>query len=185
VRIVAGEFGSRRLTAPRAGPTRPTSDRAREALFAALGPVDDDRCLDLFAGTGALGLEALSRGAASCVFCEIDPAARRALEANIAALGVHDRARVRPVDARRVLRSDAREGRRYDLVLVDPPYAATAAFLSDLRLRLPAVLAADGRVVLESAAREQVDVSGFDVLSERRVGAARLTIMRPSAASGR
>ena len=79
MRIVGGEFGSRRLTAPR-GATRPTSDRARESLFATLGSVEGDACLDLFAGTGALGLEALSRGAASCVFCEIDPAARRALE---------------------------------------------------------------------------------------------------------
>jgi len=177
MRIVAGEFGSRRLTVPR-GPTRPTSDRAREALFAALGPVEGDACLDLFAGTGALGLEALSRGAASCVFCEVDPAARRALEANIAAVGVAGRCRVRAVDARRLLRSDAREGRRYDLVLVDPPYVATAAFLPDLRLRLPDVLAADGRVVVETAARDEVRLAGFALLSERRVGAARLTILR-------
>ncbi len=180
MRIVAGEFGSRRLTAPR-GPTRPTSDRARESLFAALGSVEGDACLDLFAGTGALGLEALSRGAASCVFCEVDAAARRALEANIAALGVAGRCRVRPVDARRLLRADAREGRRYDLVLIDPPYATAAAFVPDLRLRLPPVLSVDGRVVLETSAREAIDLEGFDVLSERRVGAARLTVMRPAA----
>ncbi|CAA9536584.1 MAG: 16S rRNA (guanine(966)-N(2))-methyltransferase [uncultured Thermoleophilia bacterium] len=179
MRIVAGEFGSRRLTAPR-GATRPTSDRARESLFATLGSVEGDACLDLFAGTGALGLEALSRGAASCVFCEIDPAARRALEANIAALGVGPRCRVRPVDARRLLRADAREGRRYDLVLVDPPYAAAAAFVPELRLRLPAVLTADGRVALETAAREEVALEGFEVLSDRRVGAARLTVLRAS-----
>jgi 16S rRNA (guanine966-N2)-methyltransferase len=178
MRIVAGEFGSRRLQSPR-GSTRPTSDRAREALFAALGSVEGDACLDLFAGTGALGLEALSRGAATCVFCEVDGPTRRVLAANIAALGVADRCEIRGVDARRLLRAEAREGRRYDLVLLDPPYASLPELLPDLHRHLRAVVTPEGRAVLESSLRDVAVPDGFRVVSARRVGSTRLAILAP------
>jgi 16S rRNA (guanine966-N2)-methyltransferase len=184
MRIVAGRLGSRRLIAPR-GATRPTSDRARESLFAALASVEGAACLDLFAGSGALGLEALSRGASSCVFCEIERAALDALAANIEALGVGERCTVRRVDARRLLRDDARAGRRYDLVLIDPPYPALQSFLPVLRRSLPSVVREGGRVVVESPAAVEVDLAGLDVLSTRRVGAARLTILAAGAGGAR
>ena len=179
MRIVGGSLGSRRLTAPR-GPTRPTSDRARESLFAALGPLDGARCLDLFAGSGALGLEALSRGAAHCTFCEVDRAALAALRRNVTALGVEDRARVRALDARRLVRAEAETGARYDLVLVDPPYRALQHFLPTLERHLSRLVAPDGRIVIESAAGDEVAPAGFSLLSRRRVGAASLAILTPT-----
>src|SRR4029078_7262177 len=122
MRIVAGAFRSRRVVAPRGADTRPTSDRAREALFAMLGDVEGDRALDLFAGSGALGFEALSRAAASCTFVERDRAALEALRTNVAALGVGDRCTVRATDVRRALRADAAAGRQYHPLVIDPTY---------------------------------------------------------------
>jgi 16S rRNA (guanine966-N2)-methyltransferase len=120
VRIVAGEFRSRRLVAPAGTDTRPTSDRAREALFAMLGDVTGVRALDLFAGSGALGLEALSRGAASADFVELNPPSLRALEANIAALGVDGQARIHRGDALRF--AEHLPAGAYDVAFADPPY---------------------------------------------------------------
>jgi 16S rRNA (guanine966-N2)-methyltransferase len=175
MRIVAGELGSRRLVVP-AGATRPTSDRLRESLFAALGDVGGDGCLDLFAGSGALGLEALSRGAASCDFCEVDPAALAALRTNVTALGLDGRARVRALDARRALRADARAGRRYDLLLIDPPYATLRDFLPALDRFCGRLAAPGARLVLESAAGAEPAIRGFVLASRRRAGAAELSI---------
>ncbi len=120
MRIVAGAYGGRRLTAPRGGRVRPTSDRVREALFSILGTVAGARVLDLFAGSGALGIEALSRGAAEATFVDSAPAAARAVRANLDALGIG--AEVRRADARAFLRSARAGGRQYDLVFLDPPY---------------------------------------------------------------
>jgi 16S rRNA (guanine966-N2)-methyltransferase len=182
LRIVAGAFRSRRLVAPK-GPTRPTSDRARESLFGALGDVGGAACLDLFAGSGALALEALSRGAASATLVEVDPAALAAIRANVDALGVRDRIRVLPRDARRVLRDEAREGRRYDLLLIDPPYDALYDVLPVLDRHLAAIAAPGARVVVEAAAGSEIPLDGFDLGSRRRVGAAELFIFskRPGA----
>ncbi len=177
MRIVAGAFRSRRLVAPR-GPTRPTSDRARESLFGALGDVEGASCLDLFAGSGALALEALSRGAAHATLVEVDPAALRAIDANVSALGVRDRVRVVRRDARRVLRDEAREGRRYDLVLIDPPYDALYDVLPVLDRHLEAIAAPGARVVVEAAAGTSVGLASFALASRRRVGAAELSIFR-------
>src|SRR4051812_46679921 len=129
MRIVAGELGGRRLRTPRGQGVRPTSDRARGALFQVLGHGGGVDAPDLFAGSGALGLEALSRGAASCLFSDDDAAAVACVRANVEALGVQDRARVRRADFRRVLADEAREGRRYGLLLVDPPYTLLPRFL--------------------------------------------------------
>jgi 16S rRNA (guanine966-N2)-methyltransferase len=90
VRVVAGEHRGQRLAAPRRPGTRPTADRVREALFSLLGPVDDLRVLDLYAGSGALGIEALSRGAAAATFVDSDPAAARAVRSNLERIGIED-----------------------------------------------------------------------------------------------
>src|SRR5256714_13521351 len=124
LRIVAGKWGGRRLRAPRGRDVRPTSDRVREALFAILGPLDGARVLDLFAGSGALGLEALSRGAASATFVGRSPAALRAPRENVAALSAH--ADGIAADARAHLRAARELGAHYDLGFLDPPDRAAA-----------------------------------------------------------
>jgi 16S rRNA (guanine966-N2)-methyltransferase len=126
MRIVAGEWGGRRLAAPPGRATRPTTDRTREAWMSALAPdLPGARVLDLFAGSGALGLEALSRGAAAATFVESSPAALRTLKANIDALGAGDRARVLRADALRYARG--LQPGAFDLTLADPPYGTGAA----------------------------------------------------------
>lgn len=172
MRIVAGTWGGRRLTAPAGDATRPTSDRVREALFSALGPLDGAVVLDLFAGTGALGLEALSRGAARAVFVEQDRRALAALRANVAALAVpRGAASVRAQDARRAVRDAVTGGDAYDLVLVDPPYRLAAGLGAELGPSLAAVLAPGGRVVTESDRRAPMDLTDlFSLTRERRYG---------------
>jgi 16S rRNA (guanine966-N2)-methyltransferase len=170
MRVVAGTARGRKLVAPAGGGTRPTTDRVREAMFNALYSLDDAvpgaTVLDLYAGTGALGIEALSRGAASVTFVERDRAALAALEKNLAATGTGDRARV--------VRADALEwlprATPHDLALCDPPYG----FGEWERLlgHLPVPLA-----VLESD-RPVEPVAGWDVIRSRRYGATVMTIVR-------
>jgi len=125
VRIVGGELGGRPLRAPRGAATRPTADRVKEAMFNILGlPPPGARALDLYAGSGALGLEALSRGCVEAVFVEQARPALAALRKNIDSLGVEGRARVVESDAIRAVERLAREGDRFDWIFVDPPYAA-------------------------------------------------------------
>jgi 16S rRNA (guanine966-N2)-methyltransferase len=167
VRVVAGRFGGRRLTAPPGRATRPTSDRVREALFSILGPLAGERVLDLFAGSGALGVEALSRGAAAATFVDRDPRAVAAVRANLEALGID--ARVVRQDARGALR-DARERRdAYDLVFLDPPYRQAPALAAELAEALPPVLAPGARVVSESDRRAPLELA-LPLLDERRYG---------------
>jgi 16S rRNA (guanine966-N2)-methyltransferase len=126
VRIVAGEFRGRRLVVPADGRVRPTADRVREAWFSILADqVVDARVVDLFAGSGALGFEALSRGARQVTFVEINPASLAAIKANVAALGVAPRVELARRDALRYL--DQLEPDAFDLALADPPYAHRAA----------------------------------------------------------
>jgi 16S rRNA (guanine966-N2)-methyltransferase len=167
VRVVAGEFGGRRLVSPRGAATRPTADRVREALFSILGDVAGARVLDLFAGSGALGLEALSRGAAETTFVDSAPAAVRAVRDNLSALGAE--AEVRRSDARAFLRAARNDGREYDLVFLDPPYRRAAALASDLDRDLPAVLSPGARVAVETGRRVPLDLS-LRLLDERRYG---------------
>jgi 16S rRNA (guanine966-N2)-methyltransferase len=178
VRIVAGERKGLRLDAPPGRDTRPTSDRVREALFSVLGDVAGLRVLDAFAGSGALGLEALSRGAGQAVFCETSTPALRVLRANVERLGYGDRAEIRRQDARRRMAADARSGAAYQLLLLDPPYRMLAALQADFSLHLPALLVPDGLAVVESAASvPPVDLPL--VMETTRVhGAARLTVYR-------
>jgi 16S rRNA (guanine966-N2)-methyltransferase len=178
VRIVAGERKGVPLEAPPGRDTRPTSDRLREALFSILGDVSGLRVLDAFAGSGALGLEALSRGAGHAVFCETAPAALRALRANVERLGYRDRAEVRRQDGRRRIASDARAGAAYQLLLLDPPYRMLAALQADFSLHLPALLVPDGLAVIESAASAAPLDLPLSLDTTRVQGAARLTVYR-------
>jgi len=167
VRIVAGAYGGQRLAAPRGGRTRPTADRVREALFSMLGPVADARVLDLFAGSGALGLEALSRGAAEATFVDSSPAAVRAVRANLEALGID--AEVRRADARAFLRNARAAGRQYDLVFLDPPYQRAGAVAEALAGDLAAVLAPQARIVVESDRRSPLELP-LPLQVDRRYG---------------
>jgi 16S rRNA (guanine966-N2)-methyltransferase len=165
MRVVAGRWRGRRLTAPRGAATRPTSDRVREALFAILGPLDGAAVLDLFAGSGALGIEALSRGAARATFVDRAPAAVRAIRANLQALGAAGD--VRAADVRAFVRNAPAAGGPYDLVLLDPPYREAAGLGGTLELG--PLLAAGARVVCESDRRAPVDL-GLEIIDERRYG---------------
>ncbi|MGH2834931.1 MAG: 16S rRNA (guanine(966)-N(2))-methyltransferase RsmD [Solirubrobacteraceae bacterium] len=171
MRVIAGSLRGRRLSAPSGRDTRPTSDRVREALFSMLGDIDDMRVLDLFAGTGALGIEALSRGAAQALFVELEHAALRALRGNLDALGLAaPQAAVRAGDALAVLRDARNERETYDLVFVDPPYARAGELESPLARLLPGVLeSSGGRVVVESDRRAPLKLP-LEPLRERRYG---------------
>ena len=169
MRIIAGTHRGQRIAAPRGRQTRPTSDRVRENLYNLVGPVDGAVVLDLFAGSGALGLEALSRGAASATFVESDRDACRVITANLDKLGL--RATVLCQDVIRALSS---ERRRFDLVLCDPPYDYDRARLD---ASLAPLLQPDGLLVLETAGREDPpEVPGLRQRTSRRYGAARLTL---------
>ncbi len=170
MRVVAGRFGGRRLQAPRGRDTRPTSDRVREALFAMLGPLEGARVLDLFAGSGALGIEALSRGAAAATLVERDARAIAVIRANLQALELAaDEARVVHAPAHAALRDASARGDAYDLVLLDPPYRDAPALGRELSQALPAVLAPDARVVAESDRRSPLALE-LPVVRERRYG---------------
>ena len=162
---------------PAGAATRPTSDRVREALFSILGDrVADARVLDLFAGSGALGIEALSRGAKNATFVDSAPAAIRAVKANLETLGAQ--AEVRRADARRFLDSASVDARYYDLVLLDPPYRLAGALGEALTAALPAVLASGAVVVAESDRRTAL-VLDLPQLDERRYGDTLIRIYGP------
>jgi 16S rRNA (guanine966-N2)-methyltransferase len=168
VRVIAGRYGGRRLQAPPGDATRPTSDRVREALFSILGArVADARVLDLFAGSGALGLEALSRGAQRATFVDSGAAALKALRGNVAALGAE--AEIVRADALRWLRAASGGARQYDLVFLDPPYRRTAELGAPLSELLPAVLAPGALVVSESDRRAPLELT-ITATDERRYG---------------
>jgi 16S rRNA (guanine966-N2)-methyltransferase len=169
MRVIAGRLRGRRLVAPPGEETRPTSDRVRESLFSLLGPLEGARVLDLFAGSGALGIEALSRGAATVDFVDSAPAAVRAVRANLDALGVVEGVRLRRQDARAFLRAARTAGHEYDLVFLDPPYRLAAVLGRELSPALAELLAANGRVVSESDRRTPLDL-GLPMTDERRYG---------------
>ena len=174
MRIIAGTHRGRRFAAPKGADTRPTGDRVREALFNLVGPVDGATVLDLYAGSGALGLEAHSRGARRCVFVESDGAACRVITSNLEALGLTG-ALVLQRDALAVLTQERSAGRRYDLVLLDPPYDRWDSLEKRLAELLPAVVANDGLVVVETDAGVDPTLP-LDPVTTRRYGSARLTL---------
>jgi len=177
MRVIAGRYGGRRLQAPRGRATRPTAERVREAVFSALGDVADARVLDLFAGTGAMAIEALSRGAARAVLVERDPRAVAALRANLSALGVAAAAaEVRAVDAAAALRNARERRESYDLVFVDPPYRHTGAWERELQAALPPLLAPHARVVVERDRRTEAPALLPEGAWRRRYGDTEITI---------
>jgi 16S rRNA (guanine966-N2)-methyltransferase len=171
VRIVAGSFKGRRLHAPAGARTRPTADRVREALFSILGPLDGLQVLDLFAGSGALGIEALSRGAAAAVFVDSDPRAVAAIRRNLEAVRVDSPVRRR--DALAYL-SGTRDG-PFDLVFLDPPYSSASQMAGPLSERLPAVVSPEARIVSESDKRNPLELT-LPLLDERAYGDTRIAI---------
>jgi 16S rRNA (guanine966-N2)-methyltransferase len=177
MRIVAGSRKGHRIFAPKGLDTRPTGDRVREAAFNLIGPVEGATVLDLFAGSGAMGLEALSRGADRTVFVETDPAAVGAIERNLDKLRLTGATIVRR-DARTALAAEAAAGRTYDLVLVDPPYAEWPTFERTLGPYLASVLSPGGLLVVETAARIEPDLP-LAPRTSRRYGSARLTLYEP------
>ena len=174
MRIIAGSRKGHTIHAPKGRTTRPTGDRVREAAFNLIGPVGDALVLDLYAGSGAMGLEALSRGAERAVFVESDRDACRTIERNL------DKLRLRGGvvlcdDAVRVLAAEAAAGRRYDLVTIDPPYGDFSGVEGVLARYLPAVVAETGLVVVETSQREEPDLP-LPKRTSRRYGSARLTL---------
>ena len=176
MRVIGGDLRGRRLTAPSGTAVRPTSDRVREAIFDILfsqGGVDGAHVVDLFAGTGALGIEALSRGAASATFVERDPTALAAIRSNLASVGLADAEQGGDTT---LIRADAETwvattASRYDLALVDPPYQF--AGWDSLVRRIPAELA-----ILESGA-EITAPDGWVIVKSRRYGSTIVTVARP------
>ena len=174
MRVIAGSRKGHKLAAPRGLDTRPTSDRVRENVFNLVGPVDGARVLDLFAGSGALGIEALSRGATSVVFVERDPDAVRTIERNLDKLRLTG-ARVIHGDALRTIAQEAIAGAKYDLVLVDPPYGMLTEIQPRLARHLPPLLAADGVLVVETDSRTEPQLP-LAVRTSRRYGQTRVTL---------
>jgi 16S rRNA (guanine966-N2)-methyltransferase len=186
VRVIAGKYGGRRLRAPRGRLTRPTAERVREALFSMLadpasGGLEGIAVLDLFAGTGALAIEALSRGAAKAVLVERDPRALTTLRGNLAELELGPEvAQVRRADALAAVRDARERAETYDLVFVDPPYRQTGTLGRELAQTLPPLLAPRARVVVEGDRRSESPPrsSLLDVEARRHYGDTVITILR-------
>ena len=167
MRVIAGTRGGRGLRAPAGTGTRPTSDRVREAVFSMLGSVEGDRVLDLFAGSGALGIEALSRGAGEATFVESVPAVAAVIRANLRTLDLAGEVAVRPALA--YVTAAAAAARQYDLVFADPPYRLASSVGPELSAALPSVLSPAGRVVTESDRRDPLEFD-LPLVRERRYG---------------
>lgn len=188
LRVTGGNLGGRTLVAPAGRGVRPTTDRVREATFARLGALGGVRVLDLYAGTGALGIEAISRGAASVVFVERARASLDALRRNLAALGLGQGARIVARDVAAAVADLGRAGERFDLVLLDPPYEAGEDERT-LRAVVAARILAPGAVLVVERSRRHAlaPISGLVLQDERRYGdsvVSRLTAADDGAANG-
>jgi 16S rRNA (guanine966-N2)-methyltransferase len=184
MRIVAGRFKGRTIAAPEGHSTRPTSERAREAIFNVLehaawsSGIADARVLDLFAGSGALGFEALSRGAAFALFVETEAAARGALRDTIEAFGLFGVTRIHRRDATDLGTKPAGLGDPFDLVFLDPPYRCDLGPRALAACRDGGWLSPSARLVLEVGADEKPQLNGFELLDDRVYGAARVLFLR-------
>lgn len=178
MRVISGEWRGRKLLAPRNDATRPTADRTRETLFSMLasrlGSFEGLQVADLFAGSGALGIEALSRGAAHCLFAEQDRDALDALRTNLSVLGAVPRADVR---AGSVLALGPAK-RSFDLLMFDAPYTTGAGSVALDKLNRLGWIGAESWISIETAEKESVDVAGFEIDTQRKVGKAKLTLLR-------
>ena len=171
MRVTGGVLVGRRLSVPKGDAVRPSADRVRESIFATLGPLQGARVLDLYAGSGALGIEALSRGAADAVFVERAAGALETLRRNLAELELRDRSRVVRSDARAAIRRLGRRGECYQLILMDPPYTTGEAEPAMVAVVEARILSPGGALVLESSRRHPPgDVAGLEKLDERRYG---------------
>ncbi|MBN8484486.1 MAG: 16S rRNA (guanine(966)-N(2))-methyltransferase RsmD [Sphingomonadales bacterium] len=181
LRIIAGEWRGRKLIAPAGDTTRPTADRTRETLFSMLvsriGDFEGLAVADLFAGSGALGLEALSRGAASCIFVEQDAAAIRALRGNIANLRAAPQCDVRAASVLALGPAKA----PLDLILLDPPYHSGAGSVALDKLNRLGWIGEGTWISLETAFDEEPRVKGLEAVADRKVGKARITLLRKPA----
>ena len=169
LRIISGEWGSRKIAVPPGKGTRPTSERAREALFSSLALKGDETILDLFAGSGALGLESLSRGAYSAVLVDSSPSAARCIRSNVELLGASSRARVIEADWQVACRNLAQDGKRFDVIFVDPPWASCVEVGLALAALIRPLSTGESVVVCESPAANPMEV-GLPLQRERRYG---------------
>ncbi len=171
MRVIAGELKGQRLVAPRGWKVRPTSDRVREAIFSALGDVGGVRVLDLYCGTGALAIEALSRGAATALL--VDQDTRPAL-GNVERLGLGERAELVRSEVGHWLAAAGKspEPPRFDLVFVDAPYRLADRVGQELNTHLPRLLGTGGRAIVESGARRPLRLDSLEPLRQRRYGSA-------------
>lgn len=185
MRVIAGKLGGRRFDAPPGRDTRPTSDRVREAIFSILAGVGGAHVLDLYAGTGALGIEALSRGAERAVFVESGARALAVLKKNLAGLGLEAQSKVLAVRAERAVATLV-DGGPFDLVLIDPPYADVAdAVKVAAALVAKGAIAAGARIVLEHASGERGgEIACAEIVSEKRYGDTGVTIYEVSEGPG-
>jgi 16S rRNA (guanine(966)-N(2))-methyltransferase RsmD len=177
MRVTGGLYRGRRLVSPRGRATRPTSDRVREALFSVLVDVEGARVLDLFSGSGALAIEAVSRGARHVTLVDSSPAAIAAARRNLDALEIDAELRRAPVLA--FLRTARSQRRQYDLVFLDPPYRHASALGETLSAALVPVLAAGARVVAESDRRAPLTLEGLALVDERTYGDTLIRIHTP------
>jgi 16S rRNA (guanine966-N2)-methyltransferase len=175
MRVIAGELKGQRLVAPRGWKVRPTSDRVREAVFSTLGDIDGARVLDLYCGTGALAIEAISRGASQAILVDRDT--RPAL-GNVERLGLRDRAELVREDALRWLarRVSDRDSPRFDLVFIDAPYRLADRVGQELDTHLPGHLVEGGRAIVESGSRRPIPIASLTRLRQRRYGGTDVSI---------
>ncbi|MFS8534160.1 MAG: 16S rRNA (guanine(966)-N(2))-methyltransferase RsmD [Limnochordales bacterium] len=188
MRVIGGRCRGMRLQSVPGTTTRPTADRVKESLFNILAPwLADARVLDLFAGTGALGIEALSRGAREAVFVERDPKALRVLRANLRHTKLEELAEVRAGDVARELIRLGRQGRSFDLVFMDPPYHQGLAPPALVSLAENGLVAPDGWVVVEHDGREEMPERAANLAKVRtvRYGDTVLAFYRPAPEYGR
>ena len=176
MRIISGAWRGRTLKAPAGQLTRPTTDRTREALFSMLasrlGSFEDLRVADLFAGTGALGIEALSRGALHCTFAETDRAALTALKTNLETVGAGDSAEIRAQSATSL------SGGPFDLVMLDPPYESGLGQVALANLIKRGAIRPGAWLSIETGLKETVEIPGLEIDAERVHGKAKLTLLR-------
>lgn len=185
MRIVSGDFRGKALVTPPGQTTRPTSDRARQAIFNILehapwsAGLSGKRVIDLFAGSGALGFEALSRGASFCLFVETDEAARGAIRENVDAMGLFGRTRVHRRDATQLGLRPGADGPAFDLAFLDPPYGKGLVEVALAKLAEGGWLAPGAVIVAERGVSEPaLTAPGFEPLDDREYGAARVWFLR-------
>jgi len=183
LRIVSGDLGGRRLKVPRGRAIRPTGERVREAIFSVLwsisrGAVEGGKILDLFAGTGAMGLEALSRGYESCLFVESDRQVARVLQSNLGALGVEDRVELLRCDYSVALTILQERKSSFDLLFIDPPYRMLQGVSAVIEASMDSVMRPGALVVLEGPVGGGMGLAGLVVQVRRVYGDTEIVVLR-------